>query len=798
MKRKFHLGIDLTSEIAELKHGMNNLLCSFIEEASRDSSEDIKISLFCSSASCEIYERFENGNIKIYMREKTEDLVKKNNEKPEILLHPFNNIFKEIPNVINVLFLFDLTPLRYFTWFGIDPRRYNAKSIAKSSYILTSSGSSKLQILNTHNIPTNKVIVIPQPISVTRRYFAKQPEQLINKKYIFYPGAFRPHKNHQTLFHAVSESDNDLTLVLSTGETHNKKRNDELNSLIKKLGLEKKIINLEHLSRETYLQVIENSIGVISPSLAEGFGVPSLEALSLGKKCAVSNSNALAEQGKFGAFLFDPYSVGSTRSAVRYLVDERKVGPSSSQIASLRLKYSAFACWNVLKNNLKQISINRHKYFSARLINPVETLSLGNTEGMLCRILKNKKIAESSQINYKNLLNNELSEAEVDDKNPSLRFVLFFDVTRLIIGNPKSGINKYIEHLLLELLNKSEVVVIPLFQHNAIGSKQFGINPNEPRMINFTVQKKSIWAYSINRMQKIKENMALKSIFFSPFHPLPAIRIDDIKYILLIYDVLHLTRSEIYPEGRTAKYATSTIISSITKNDIILTISNFTKNELKNEINFNPSIHCIYAASGLKYVGENQQNFDVERDIDILIPYQNDPRKNFNLMLKAALLARDRNKNKFLKIVIYGSVISSHQKNEFEGFEIIYYESVSDEMLINLYKRSRVFLYLSMAEGFGMPPLEAMQFGALPIMLKNSAIQEIYRDWEYLLEDNSNFESIALVILRALESFSKPIERQLLLKIIQKFSNKYNWGNVTNYFIASIIFDMLISGEYDA
>ena len=53
---------------------------------------------------------------------------------------------------------------------------------------------------------------------------------------------------------------------------------------------------------------------------------------------------------------------------------------------------------------------------------------------------------------------------------------------------------------------------------------------------------------------------------------------------------------------------------------------------------------------------------------------------------------------------------------------------VSEQELADLYRRSRVLLYLSDYEGFGIPPLEALANGVAPVVLDTALSREVYGD----------------------------------------------------------------------
>ncbi len=54
----------------------------------------------------------------------------------------------------------------------------------------------------------------------------------------------------------------------------------------------------------------------VFPSLAEGFGLPPLEAMACGTPCVVSNSSSLPEVTGPAALLFDPTSLESFENCV--------------------------------------------------------------------------------------------------------------------------------------------------------------------------------------------------------------------------------------------------------------------------------------------------------------------------------------------------------------------------------------------------------------------------------------------------------------------------------------------------
>lgn len=98
---------------------------------------------------------------------------------------------------------------------------------------------------------------------------------------------------------------------------------------------------------------------------------------------------------------------------------------------------------------------------------------------------------------------------------------------------------------------------------------------------------------------------------------------------------------------------------------------------------------------------------------------------------------------------------------------------VSDEELIWLYRNCYANLYPSLFEGFGLPVLEGMQFGAPTLTSNSSSLPEVAGNAAILLEPEDG-EAWAQAMLRL--SGSK-IERDALRKAAFEQSNRFRWGN---------------------
>jgi len=96
--------------------------------------------------------------------------------------------------------------------------------------------------------------------------------------------------------------------------------------------------------------------------------------------------------------------------------------------------------------------------------------------------------------------------------------------------------------------------------------------------------------------------------------------------------------------------------------------------------------------------------------------------KNFDKLLTA--YAQSKKLNKDFKLICFGGwKFIAHEQSLIRslglGDKVLHY-SGPDQILANLYKYSAVFVYPSLYEGFGIPPLEAMHYGC-PVLVSNTS-----------------------------------------------------------------------------
>lgn len=216
-------------------------------------------------------------------------------------------------------------------------------------------------------------------------------------------------------------------------------------------------------------------------------------------------------------------------------------------------------------------------------------------------------------------------------------------------------------------------------------------------------------------------------------------------------------------------------VSEYSKNDILKFFPSFPKEKIfVTPLATNENYHPLDRYKCKRYI---QGKFDFNTDYVLYIGGFS-PRKNVKHLLysfKKCLPSL----NKPLKLVVVGALrdegesIRKYSSALHLDNNVIFTGYVDDSMLPILYNGCEAFIYPSLYEGFGLPPLEAMSCGAPVITSNTTSIPEVVSDCGVLINPHSK-DSLSKAIVRVINN---PELRLKLSLLGLKHSESFSWNN---------------------
>jgi glycosyltransferase involved in cell wall biosynthesis len=171
-------------------------------------------------------------------------------------------------------------------------------------------------------------------------------EGLVPNKFWLAVGTLEPRKNVRRLLRAFASfvrcNPNSLTLVLAGGRGW---LEDDIEEFIGVLEIREHVKILGYVKDEELIWLYKNCYAFIYPSLFEGFGLPVLEALSLGAAVVTSSTTSLPEVAGDAACYIDPLKEEDAVAAMsRLMTDECYRMKLKSLSKSQAMKFSWDRC----------------------------------------------------------------------------------------------------------------------------------------------------------------------------------------------------------------------------------------------------------------------------------------------------------------------------------------------------------------------------------------------------------------------------------------------------------------------
>jgi len=318
------------------------------------------------------------------------------------------------------------------------------------------------------------------------------------------------------------------------------------------------------------------------------------------------------------------------------------------------------------------------------------------------------------------------------------------------------GIGTYIRNLLRHLARidqDTEYVLLCREQDMAVSS-QLGSNFRsvlEPSP-NYSLREQIHVPWVLRREKP--------DVYHAPHYVLPpAVRCHS---VVTIHDCIHLMFPQYLPNRAAYAYARASMWSAARRSDRILTVSEASKRDILHFFNVPPDkIDVIYNAFDERFmidpdeesVKRVRERYQLQQRF-VLYVGNIKPHKNLVRLIEAFAELRQGELSD-VKLLIIGDEISRlpslrravhslklHKHVRFLGYQ-------PDDTLAMLYRLASLFVFPSLYEGFGLPPLEAMASGT-PVVTSNvSSLPEVTGDAAVLI-DPHDVESLVHGMRRVL------------------------------------------------
>jgi len=330
------------------------------------------------------------------------------------------------------------------------------------------------------------------------------------------------------------------------------------------------------------------------------------------------------------------------------------------------------------------------------------------------------------------------------------------------------GIGTYIRNLVVELARLDQTTEYVLL------CKPEDIERMPKLAPNFRIVAERAKLYSIGEQIRVPMALAREHVqlLHEPHYTLP--RLTRCRSVVTIHDCIHLMFPKALPNRLAYAYARASIWSAARQADRVLTVSEASKRDILRFVDVPPEkVAVIYNAIDERFLrapDEAQMELVRQRyqlnDPFILYVGNIKPHKNVERLIDAFGRARVGGLE-HLRLVIVGDEISKYpalrqavhrhrldKHVRFLGFQ-------PSDTLASFYRLARAFVFPSLYEGFGLPPLEAMACGT-PVVTSNvSSLPEVAGDAAVLV-DPHDADEIAAAIRRVVTD--EPLRASLIEK----------------------------------
>lgn len=354
-----------------------------------------------------------------------------------------------------------------------------------------------------------------------------------------------------------------------------------------------------------------------------------------------------------------------------------------------------------------------------------------------------------------------------------------------LLNKEHQGTKTYIKELYKEFAkqNPNFLIYIGCFEDKLI-EKEFSEFTNI-KFIYFKQSKRVLRMFF--EIPKIISEYKFNYAHFQ--YVIPFVKLKTCKYIVTIHDILFND----FPEYFSLSYRLKRNFlfkQSAKKADILITVSEYSKKRIQKVYKTKKKEIFITPNGVSKIFLENYNKDDAIKSIHCKYNVKNyllyvsriEPRKNQQAILKVF----SEIENTDLNVVFIGSktlknhILDHEYQNLSEKLKerVHFFNDISETDLLEFYRASKVFIYPTFAEGFGIPPLEAAALKIPVLSANNTALEDFYFFKPYQI-DISDLELFKNKLNEMLENNNQ----HNLINIQKEIKKKYTWEQSSKEFL---------------
>ncbi|NBX17838.1 MAG: glycosyltransferase family 1 protein [Proteobacteria bacterium] len=321
---------------------------------------------------------------------------------------------------------------------------------------------------------------------------------------------------------------------------------------------------------------------------------------------------------------------------------------------------------------------------------------------------------------------------------------------RVVVHNQSHGIARYTEELIRNLKNLASPFEFTLL----VNKNSPFLNQTWPEHIKLRVLRTS-WINFLGQIELLIHLHELKpDLFHSPSFIVPLL--SRVPLVTTIHDLNHVVLSENYSIFHRLYYSVL-LAKKIKRSKAVITVSSFSKQEIINFFQIRPD-HVRVIHNGISDKFKTLPDRGNEISETVLKKYElpeeyilsignRKPHKNIIRLVEA--WSKSAIKLPLVLLSDFDHRLLEIAEANHKKHNLHFLRFVPNEALPAIYSGAKLFVYPSIYEGFGFPPLEAAACN-VPVVVSNcSSLPEVMRDCALYI-DPSNTGEIAKTLERAL------------------------------------------------